>query len=89
MKLLKKIFFKILNISRIRYNKELTILECENCGHTFPSKEVELTNADITDEYFNIHWNCPKCNTEGLTMFINNRSINTNSTTNKSNNNKR
>ena len=38
------------------------MLECENCGHKFPSKEVELTNAEITDEYFNIHWNCPKCN---------------------------
>ena len=40
----------------------MTMLECENCGHKFPSKEVELTNAEITDEYFNIHWNCPKCN---------------------------
>ena len=54
----------------------MTILECEKCGHKFPSKEVELTNAQITDEYFNIHWNCPKCNTEGLTMFINNPSVN-------------
>ena len=29
----------------------MTILECEKCGHKFPSKEVELTNAQITDEY--------------------------------------
>jgi hypothetical protein len=29
----------------------MTILERENCGHKFPSKEVELTNADITNEY--------------------------------------
>jgi hypothetical protein len=28
-----------------------TVLECENCGHKLPSKKVELTNADITDEY--------------------------------------
>jgi hypothetical protein len=64
----------------------MTILECEKCGHKFPSKEVELTNADITDEYFNIHWNCPKCNTEGLTLFITNPTANTTSTTNKGNN---
>lgn len=62
----------------------MTMLECENCGHKFPSNEVELTNAEITDEYFNIHWNCPKCNAEGLTMFINNPSLN--SSTSKSNN---
>jgi rubredoxin len=60
------------------------MLECENCGHKFPSKEVELTNAEITDENFHIHWNCPKCNAEGLTMFINNPSLN--SSTSKSNN---
>ena len=28
------------------------MLECENCGHKLPSKEVELTSAEITDEYF-------------------------------------
>ena len=54
----------------------MTILECENCKHRFPSKEVELTNVNITDEYFNIHWNCPKCNVEGLTWFINNPKVN-------------
>jgi hypothetical protein len=54
----------------------MTILECENCSYKFPSKEVELTNAYITDEYFNIRWNCPKCNKEGLTIFINNPKVN-------------
>jgi hypothetical protein len=54
----------------------MTILECKMWDHKFPSKEVELTNAQITDEYFNIHWNCPKCNAEGLTVFINNPSVN-------------
>ena len=54
----------------------MTILECEKCSHKFPSKEVELTNVQITDEYFDIHWNCPKCNAEGMTMFINNLSVN-------------
>jgi hypothetical protein len=49
-----------------------TKLECISCGHKFPSTEVELTNLDITDEYFRINWNCPKCNVEGLTLFINN-----------------
>jgi hypothetical protein len=44
----------------------MTILECKNCGYNFPSNEVELTNVDITNEYFRIHWNCPKCDTEGL-----------------------
>lgn len=51
----------------------MTILECENCGHKFPSKEVELANIEITKEYFRIKWNCLKCNTEGLTLFINNK----------------
>ena len=50
-----------------------TVLECENCGQKFPSKEVELTNIEITKEYFNIKFNCPKCNTKGLTLFINNK----------------
>jgi hypothetical protein len=27
---------------------------------------------DITEEYFKINWNCPKCDSEGLTLFINN-----------------
>jgi hypothetical protein len=54
----------------------MTILECENCKHRFSSKEVELTNVNTTDEYFNIHWNCPKCNVEGLTLFINNPKVN-------------
>ena len=40
----------------------MTILECENCNHKFPSNDVELTNVEITDEFFNIYWNCPKCN---------------------------
>ena len=65
----------------------MTILECQNCSYKFPSKEIELTNIEITQEYFNIHWNCPKCNTEGLTLFINNPSVNTNTTTNKGNKN--
>jgi hypothetical protein len=51
----------------------MTILECENCGYKFPSKEVELKNIEITKEYFRIKWNCLKCNTEGTTLFINNR----------------
>lgn len=57
----------------------MTILECEDCSHKFPSKDVELTNVEITDEFFNIHWNCPKCNVEGLTLFINNKKSNNNS----------
>jgi hypothetical protein len=51
----------------------MTILECLSCDHKFPSNEVELTNVDISNEYFRINWNCPKCNTEGLTTFINNK----------------
>ncbi len=51
----------------------MTILECLSCGNKFPSNEVELTNADISDKYFRINWNCPKCNREGLTTFINNK----------------
>ena len=51
----------------------MTILECENCGYKVPSKEVELKNIEITKEYFRIKWNCLKCNREGLTLFINNR----------------
>ena len=70
----------------------MTILECLSCGHKFPSNEVELTNVDITDEYFRINWNCPKCNTEGLTTFINNKKVNNtkdNTNNNKSNNQKK
>jgi hypothetical protein len=63
--------------------KKMTILECENCSYKFPSKEIELTNVDITNEYFRINWNCPKCNTEGLTMFINNKTVNINNKGNK------
>ncbi|HET8792648.1 MAG TPA: hypothetical protein VFV86_09660 [Nitrososphaeraceae archaeon] len=51
----------------------MTILECLSCSHKFPSNEVELTNIDISDKYFRINWNCPKCNKEGLTTFINNK----------------
>jgi hypothetical protein len=56
-----------------------TVLECNSCGHKCPSTEVELTNLDITDEYFRINWNCPKCNSEGLTLFINNPPANSSS----------
>ena len=49
-----------------------TELKCKSCNHKFTSNKVELTNVDITDEYFRINWNCPKCDTEGLTLFINN-----------------
>ena len=28
-----------------------TILQWENCGYKFTSKEVELTNTDITEEF--------------------------------------
>jgi hypothetical protein len=52
-----------------------TELECIKCGNKCPSKQVELTNLDITDEYFRINWNCPKCNAEGLTLFINNPQV--------------
>ena len=51
----------------------MTILECLSCSHKFPSNKVELTNIDISDKYFRINWNCPKCNKEGLTTFINNK----------------
>ena len=51
----------------------MTILECLSCGYKFSSNEVELTNVDISDIYLRINWNCPKCNTEGLTTFINNK----------------
>ena len=51
----------------------MTILECLSCGYKFSSNEVELTNVDISYIYFRINWNCPKCNTEGLTTFINNK----------------
>ena len=50
-----------------------TILECKNCGHKFPSTEIDFTNLDISNKYFRINWNCPKCNTQGLTTFINNK----------------
>ena len=53
--MIMKNFWKYL-FQNIEYFKDMiqemtTVLECENCGHKFPSKEVELTNADITDEY--------------------------------------
>ena len=32
-----------------------------------------IENTDISHIYFRINWNCPKCNTEGLTTFINNK----------------
>lgn len=50
-----------------------TVLECESCAHKFPSNKVELKNIEITKEYFRIKSNCPKCNTEGSTLFINNK----------------
>jgi Zn finger protein HypA/HybF involved in hydrogenase expression len=49
-----------------------TELKCKCCNYKFPSNKVELTNMDITEEYFKINWNCPKCDSEGLTLFINN-----------------
>ncbi|HEX7256473.1 MAG TPA: hypothetical protein VF242_00305 [Nitrososphaeraceae archaeon] len=70
----------------------MTILECLSCGNKFPSNEVELTNVDISNEYFRINWNRPKCNTEGLTTFINNKKVNNtkdNNNNNKSNNQKK
>ena len=70
----------------------MTILDCLSCGNKFPSNEVELTNVDISNEYFRINWNCPKCNTEGLTTFINNKKVNNtkdNTNNNKSNNQKK
>ena len=70
----------------------MTILECLSCGNKFPSNEVELTNVDISNEYFRINWNCPKCNIEGLTTFINNKKVNNtkdNNNNNKSNNQKK
>lgn len=51
----------------------MTISECLSCSQKFPSNEVALTNTDISNKYFRINWNCPKCNTEGLTTFINNK----------------
>ena len=70
----------------------MTILECLSCSNKFPSNEVELTNVDISNEYFRINWNCPKCNTEGLTAFINNKKVNStkdNNNNNKNNNQKK
>jgi Zn finger protein HypA/HybF involved in hydrogenase expression len=55
-----------------------TELKCKCCNYTFPSNKVELTNMDITEEYFKINWNCPKCDAEGLTLFINNTVNNNN-----------
>ena len=49
-----------------------TELKRKSCNYEFPSNKVELTNMDITEEYFKINWNCPKCDSEGLTLFINN-----------------
>ena len=51
----------------------MTTLECLSCDHKFPSNEVEFINIDISNKYFRIDGNCPKCNTEGLTTFINNK----------------
>jgi hypothetical protein len=51
----------------------MTVLECLSCAHKFSSNEVELTNTDISHNYFRIDWTSPKCNTEGLTTFINNK----------------
>jgi len=33
----------------------MTLLEYLSCGHKFPRNEIELTNVDITDEYFRIN----------------------------------
>jgi len=49
-----------------------TELKRKSCNYKFPSNKVELTNMDITEGYFKINWNCPKCDSEGLTLFINN-----------------
>jgi hypothetical protein len=56
----------------------MTTLECLNCGYKFPSNQIEFTNIDISDRYCTVYWNCPKCNTEGLTTFINNKNKNIN-----------
>jgi hypothetical protein len=50
--------------------RRMTVLECLSCAHKFSSNEVELTNTDISHNYFRINWTSPKCNTEGLTTFI-------------------
>jgi hypothetical protein len=64
----------------------MTILECEDCSHKFLSKDVELTNVEITNEYLifigivqNVMqkgWNCSsiikKATTTVLTMTKNN-----------------
>jgi len=55
-----------------------TELKCKSCNYKFPSNKVELTNMDITEEYYKINWNCPKCDAEGLTLFINNTINNNN-----------
>jgi len=55
-----------------------TELKCKSCNYKFPSNKVELTNMDITEEYYKINWNCPKCDAEGLTLFINNTINNSN-----------
>ena len=40
--------------TRLR-RKEMTLLEYLSCGHKFPRNEIELTNVNITDEYFRIN----------------------------------
>jgi len=55
-----------------------TELKCKSCNYKFPSNKVELTNMDITEDYYKINWNCPKCDVEGLTLFINNTIYNNN-----------
>ncbi|HKO40021.1 MAG TPA: hypothetical protein VJU85_02085 [Nitrososphaeraceae archaeon] len=55
-----------------------TELKCKSCNYKFPSNKVELTNMDITEDYYKINWNCPKCDVEGLTLFINNTINNNN-----------
>ena len=40
----------------------MTILECETCNHRAKSKVLELNRSERIDEYYNIYWNCPKCN---------------------------
>jgi hypothetical protein len=55
---------------------DMTILECLHCGYKFPSNRTEFSNIDIADKFFTIYWNCSKCNTEGLTTFINNKNNN-------------
>src|SRR5215212_1199300 len=47
-----------------------TELKRKSCNYEFPSNKVELTNMDITEEYFKINWNCPKCGQKFATTIL-------------------